>query len=421
MNFQRIFRTPKDSNFFFGYYDKSPICKFDKKHLALKVNFFNRAPKWGDKALIGFFEFNNPNGSFKEICESNIFNWQQANRLQWFGDNSTHIFFNNLENNKFSSVLMDLSSGARNIFDISIYDISKDYSYALCIDHERHHWVRRWYSYDGIYNKLKQGDVIENDGIYKLNFNNKSIKKLIDIKDLLSIYPVISMKQSLHYVEHIMISPNSKKFAFLHRWKLKTGDIYSRLYTCNADGSNLYLLNDSGRMSHFCWINDQELFGWGGSSSFLSNFKNIFFNSIILKLLKSFYKLLIKSNPVDGLDRLSSFLTNDSYMFFNDLKKNLKKVPISIINKNGHPSYNKYNEHIILTDTYPNMNSMASLILYNYIKQKITIIDELKSLPEADNTNFRCDLHPKWSYSGNFISIDTMDAGMRSIYVYKKK
>ena len=56
MNFKKVFETPKNSNYFFGYYDKSPICMQDKRHLALKTNFYNRVPKWGDKASIGFLK-----------------------------------------------------------------------------------------------------------------------------------------------------------------------------------------------------------------------------------------------------------------------------------------------------------------------------------------------------------------------------
>jgi hypothetical protein len=74
-----------------------------------------------------------------------------------------------------------------------------------------------------------------------------------------------------------------------------------------------------------------------------------------------------------------------------------------------------------LTDTYPDKNNIASLLLYDSIKKNIIVIDELQSLPKFNNTVYRCDLHPKWSYSGNYISIDTMDSGMRSIYVYKNK
>lgn len=419
--YRKFFKTPEDSNYFFGYYDKSPICINDKKHLALRVNFLDRLPKWGDIADIGFFDLENAKGNFQKISETNIFNWQQANMLQWFGDKHSTVIFNNLEANKFSSVVLDLSSGKKNIFDIAIYDISQDSSYALCVDHERHHWIRRAYSYDGISNKSKKGNQIKDDGIYKLCFINKKISKIIDIKDLLNFEPLNSMNQASHYVEHIMISPNSKRFAFLHRWKATSGDIYARLYTCDYDGSNLYLLNDSGRMSHFCWLNDYQIFGWGGSiNSFSGLKKSGLISHPLLGPLKLLYKKLVNSNAVDGHNSLSSIVTGDGYIIFNDLSKNFEKISTNILNKDGHPSYNQNNEHIVLTDTYPDKNSRASLILFNIKNKNVSILDTLNSLPYTDNTAFRCDLHPKWSFSGRFISIDTLDSGRRGIYVYKK-
>ena len=419
--YKKIFKTPEDSNYFFGYYDKSPFCINDNKHLSLKVDFLDRLPVWGDVADIGFFDLNDSEAGFQKISETNIFNWQQANMLQWFGDKHTKIAFNNLERNKFNSVILDLHTGNKSIFDIALYDISNDSSYALCIDHERHHWVRRAYSYDGISNIKKKGNQIKDDGIYKLCFINEKISKIIDIADLLNIKPLKSMTQASHYVEHIMISPNNKRFAFLHRWKAASGDIYSRLYTCNHDGSNLYLLNDSGRMSHFCWINDAQIFGWGGSINSFSSLKQSgLISHPFLSPFKSLYKKLVHSNAVDGHNSLSSMVTGDSYIIFNDLSKNFEKISVKIINKDGHPSYNHNNENLVLTDTYPDKNSKASIFLYNIKNKDVTILDTLNSLPHTDNTEFRCDLHPKWSFSGKYISIDTLDCGSRGIYVYEK-
>jgi len=419
--YKRIFRTPEDSNYFFGYYDKSPICINDEKHLSLRVNFFERVPQWGDVADIGFFDLNSNNGNFQKICETNIFNWQQANMLQWFGNKHSKIAFNNLENNKYSSVILDLSTGNKSVYDMALYDISKDSSYALCIDHERHHWVRRGYSYDGISNHKKRGNIIKDDGIYKLCFINKTISKIIDIADLLNIKPIKSMSQASHYVEHIMISPSGRRFAFLHRWKSTSGDIYARLYSCNHDGSNLYLLNDSGRMSHYCWLDDYQIFGWGGlNNSFSSLKRSGFINHPVLNPLKLLYKKLINSNSIDGHNSLSSFVTGDSYIIFDDLSDNKKKISINILNKDGHPSCNQHINNLVLTDTYPDTNSKVSFMLFNTKNEEVIILDTLNSLSHTDNTPFRCDLHPKWSFSGKYISIDTMDSTKRGIYVYKK-
>lgn len=118
---------------------------------------------------------------------------------------------------------------------------------------------------------------------------------------------------------------------------------------------------------------------------------------------------------------ISSAITGDSYIIFNDLTKDINKVPISILNKDGHPSCNKNHRNIILTDTYPDLSSVASLLIYEVDKKKTHVIDTLKSIKDADNTPYRCDLHPKWSYSGKYISVDTMDSGIRGIYVYENQ
>ena len=97
----------------------------------------------------------------------------------------------------------------------------------------------------------KKKKIVENDGIYLLDVHNKQIKRIINILDVVNNKPLSNMQCGVHYLEHIMISPNNQRFVFVHRWKTDDGGIYSRLYTANIDGSDLYLLNDSGRISHF--------------------------------------------------------------------------------------------------------------------------------------------------------------------------
>ena len=45
-------------------------------------------------------------------------------------------------------------------------------------------------------------------------------------------------------------------------------------------------------------------------------------------------------------------------------------------------------------------------------------IAQLQSNPHLDNSSFRCDLHPKWSFDGRYICVDTVHKGFRQMYVY---
>ena len=72
------------------------------------------------------------------------------------------------------------------------------------------------------------------------------------------------MKNATHYLEHLMFNPSGNGFCFLHRWEIEDGGIYARLYTANIKGGEIYLLNDSGRVSHFCWRNNEEIMAWCG-------------------------------------------------------------------------------------------------------------------------------------------------------------
>ena len=51
--------------------------------------------------------------------------------LQWFGDKHTKIAFNNLERNKFNSVILDLHTG--NVFLISLFMIFQMILHMLCV------------------------------------------------------------------------------------------------------------------------------------------------------------------------------------------------------------------------------------------------------------------------------------------------
>jgi len=422
MTLNKTFETPNNGHYFFGYYDKSPLNKNSSKLLACKSSFIDRMPTKDDILEIGYFEWQKSN-NFIKVTETKAWNWQQGCMLQWLGNEyDNKIIYNDRVDNKFVTIILDIESGEKKILPMAYYTVSNEGDFVLCIDNERHYWCRGGYNYQGIENLSKKVRLLDNDGIWYIDTKTKEQKQIITLKKMLAIKPLSNMKNAVHYIEHLMISPDNKRFVFLHRWQTQDGGIYSRLYSVNVDGSEIYLLNDSGRMSHFCWRNDSEIVAWGGLSNPINNlrkYKNIV--KFFIKPLMPLYKKLSGGNSVDGNTKLSAMVSGDSYIVFTDKTNKKRRLATDILIKDGHPSFSKVDDNLMITDTYPNPNDnfKEELILFDIAKNKIISKEKLNHLEEFASSTVRCDLHPKWSIDGRYICVDTLDNGYRSIYVYE--
>lgn len=412
-----IFKTPDDGHYFFAYYDKSPLDFDDKKLLAMRVGFMDKMPTKDDILEIGYFDWKISN-NFIKLAETKAWNWQQGCMLQWLGpDFKKKIIFNDRIDNKFVSVIMDIKTGEKCILPLAIYSVSTDGKYALCIDNERHFWFRSGYSYQGIKNADKNKPLDKNDGIWLLNIEEEEYKQIINITDLLKINPLSNMKGAKHYLEHLMFSPSGKRFCFLHRWQIADGGIYARFYTADIDGGDIFLLNDSGRMSHFCWKNEEEILAWCGLPTCVNKLRR--YKNVVKFFVKPFlplYHILISSGS-----QLSSMVTGDSYVLFKDKTINKKRIAADQLIEDGHPSFCPANPDLFVSDTYQDEENFRKLFLFDINKNNILDKILLKSNLEFDATAMRCDLHPKWSYSGKYISVDTMNEGFRQMYVIENE
>lgn len=417
-----IFKTPLNEHYFFGYYDKSPLNNDSSKLLACRAKFIDRMPNKNDTLEIGYFDWKNSN-HFIKLAETSAWNWQQGCMLQWLGDDYTSkIIYNDRIDDRFVTVILDCESKEKTILPMAYYTASSEGNFLLCIDNERHCWYRMGYSYQGIENFEKKQPILENDGIWRIDVVSKNLTQIITLKQMLRIKPLSSMKNGIHYLEHLMISPSNKRFSFLHRWKTEDGGIYARLYTANVDGSDIYLLNDSGRMSHFCWKNENEIVAWGGISNpinTLRKYKNI--AKYFIKPLMPLYRKLAQGNSIEGNSKMSKIISGDSYILFQDKTNCMKRIFMSTLDKDGHPSFSKINSNLMVTDTYPQsvLGFDQQLLLCNTASEEVTLLDQLKHDESFASSPVRCDLHPKWSHDGQFICVDTLDQGCRSIYVYK--
>jgi len=413
-----IFQSPKDQHYFFGYYDKSQLNYSSTKLLAMRVDFLNRMPDRNDRAVIGYFNLKEERQRFVEVAVTRTFNWQQGCMLQWLGpDYESKIIYNDLEEDRFVSVILDLNSGESKTQPMPVYTVAPDGKSALCIDHERHYFCRRSYSYDGLVNKKKDKNIVPGDGIWRLDLESGETKRVVALEDLMTNKTLSNMEGGVHYLEHLMLSPSGNRLCFLHRWQMRGGGIFDRLYTVDPNGKNLYLLNDSGRVGHFCWRNDNEILLYGAIANPINSLRR--YKNLVRYLFKPFlpvYHMFVADNSF-----LSKALTGDSYILLTDKSRDKRRVAPELSLEDGHPSFLPGNREIFISDTYPDLDSgsIAKLLQYNLNTGEYRILAELNSIADYDNTALRCDLHPKCSFDGKYISIDTMDRGVRGTYVYE--
>lgn len=413
----RMFETPSDGHYFFGYFNTPQVSGDDSKLLALKCDFIDRIPDKSDSAIIGYFDLGKENPAFQKIGTTKTFNWQQGCMLQFCGpDYLNKIIYNDFDGNKYVSVLADLETGSQTVFDYPIYTIASSGELALTLDFPRHYWCRRGYSYGNIIDQKKNNPIVEGDGIWAMDLKDGSAKKIIKIEDMLNLSHIGTMDEATHYLEHMTFNPGGTKFAFLHRWKFPEGGIHSRLCVADSDGKNIRILNDSGRMSHYCWRDENRLIGYGGISNSVNRLrkKRGIFRGLF-KYLLPVYHFFIKDSS-----RIAQTLTGDTYMEIDVSNGKIERIAQTLRGEDGHPAFIT-NRDVFITDTYARskLGQKAKLFAYDLTVKTEALLDELESIDKYDETPLRCDLHPRVSRSGNVLTVDTMERGVRGIYAYR--
>lgn len=367
--------SPDDGKeYFFGYYDKSPWDISGRYMLCMRANntWSDVSPK--DKADILVIDLKNKN-MVKKIAETNSWNVQQACMLQWLGpDFSSKVIYNDCRNGKFCAVILDIKTGKEHIINATVYTIASDGKTALTLDFSRLYNLRPGYGYYNVPEKTKGIALPDDTAIWRINIENGEIEPLLKYSDFASFQPRKEMleKGTVHKVNHLMISPNGKRFMVLYRW-FNGQRKYTRLITCNIDGTDMYILSDDDMVSHCFWKNDEEILA----------FEN-------------------------------KYERGPGYYLMKDKTQEYKHLWPKY-NNDGHPSYSPDRERIVI-DSYPNRARLSNIKIMRENEIEGKVIARVFSPFKYDNDT-RCDLHPRWSRDGKQISFDAVFEGHRGLYI----
>ena len=317
--------------------------------------------------------------SFWQIANTHTWNVQQGCMAQWLGpDFSSKIIFNDLRDGKYCSVIMDVRSREERVLPMPVYSVANDGKTALSLDFSRLHSLRLGYGYAELPEKTKDVALPDETCIWKMDIESGEVVPLLKYTDFAKFEPRSEMQEagSVHKVNHLMLSPNGKRFMVLYRWFVGQRK-YTRLITCNVDGSDMYVLSDDDMVSHCYWKNDEEIIAFERKKEYGPGF------------------YLMKDKTQEWI-HIWPQLSND-----------------------GHPSYCPTDNSLVVFDTYPSRSRIQEIKLG---RDNDTEGDSVKTIakvfaPFKYDNDTRCDLHPRWSRDGKKVCFDSVFEGHRGFYV----
>ena len=377
-NFVRVSPNDPEHEYFFGYYDKSPWDATMRYMLCMRARDTWSEPDPMGNADILLIDTQNGN-AVRKIATTHTWNVQQGCMAQWLGpDFKSRILYNDLRNGKYCSVILNIETMEERVLPMPCYTVSADGKIALGLDFSRLHSLRLGYGYAALPEATKGIALPDSTAVWKMDLESGEVKELLKYTDFAGFEPRPEMleKGSVHKVNHLMLSPNGKRFMVLYRWFCGQRK-YTRLITCNVDGTEMYVLSDDDMVSHCYWKNDGEIIA----------FEN-------------------KHNGGTG------------YYLMKDKTQEYKHLWPSISN-DGHPSYSPLNNGLVVFDSYPDKRRVQEIkVAYdNDIDGKnMKVIAKVFSPFKYDNDT-RCDLHPRWSPDEKQICFDGTFEGHRGLYV----
>lgn len=399
-----VFATSGPSHFF-GYYDKTPLSDDGRYLLCHRVAFEGRMVEAQDRAELGLWDL--LSGCYEALAITSAFNWQQGSMAQWVpGTANRRIIFNDCAYGRPHAVLLDRQTREQARLAAPIYALSPDGTYALTSCFIRITRLHPGYGYAALDETARDGPG--ETTITRLELGSGTTRPILDLADL----DDTTGSANEHLLEHLLISPDGRRFIFLQRWR-EGASVLTRLYSCGSDGRDRYLYPDTGFYSHATWLDGEHFMVWGrqpGAYARLRRKPGI--TRIALAPLLAFYRRIATA---PGVERVRRNITSDMFLRFKVGRMQAEPVARQVLTADGHPGVCPTDRDNLLVDTYDDAQGFRHLLLFNCRSGAICRLGSFFSPPAFNRSGYRCDLHPRWTPSGRHICIDTVVADRRQV------
>lgn len=368
--------------FFFGFHDISPFSEDDTKLLANHSSFDLRMPKPNEGLDVGYFDLRKIEiGDFHKMEVSYAWNYHKGCRLQWINNHS--FIFNTAIDGKLVSKIINIDTLQEHIVDYPIDAVYSDSMLATSFSYERLERCMPGYGYPYKDNGFISEAAPDKTGLFLIDLANNTSRLLIPLSNLANTVEQKFKNGYLHFITHSEFCPNGRYISFLHRW-ISESDNYmkrwTRIMVYDLETNGLIILPTQNSGSHYVW-----------------NHKN----------------QLIASCIIDG---------QSCHVLF-DMKDvdHYKIIAGNKLNSDGHQSF--VSDTVFVTDTYPDKYRMAKIYMVDIETSDVKLLADVYSPKKFQTKDFKChiacDLHPRISSSGKYISFDSSQSGKRALYVMR--
>jgi len=362
-----ITRGPKFH--WFAYYDKLEFDPGGRYVLGMEVDFEHRSPKPDDVITVGMVDLRQAD-KWIELGQSGAWCWQQGCMLQWRPGSKTEVLWNDRQGDRFVCRILDVETGKRRTVPHPIYSVSPDGRKAVSPDFRRVNDMRPGYGYGGLPDPNAEVLAPEDSGIFVIDLDTGKQELVVSLAEIAGIpYPRGDLSKAKHYFNHLLVSPDGRRFEFLHRWGEPKWRGGTRMLTAAMDGSDVRVVDHSGRTSHFIWRDPRHILAWSWHESHANRF----------------------------------------YLFEDRTGGKVQVVCKDVMPQNGHCSYLPGNEWI-LNDTYPGRDRKQTVYLYHVVTGRKVPLGHFHSPPEYKG-EWRVDTHPRFSPDGRSVVIDSPHTG----------
>jgi len=403
-----IAETPPNQNCFIGFHDIIPWSP-DESCLAVH----RAAPDLFEMEDCGkpieICLWRPENGEIEPVDITTGWNFQQGSRLQWLPGCRSTIIFNTVSDGHAVAVVRDLASGGRKVLPGPIYAISPDGKTSLSPNFTT--LAHRWKAY-GYLPLAKSPAIVEQaeDGLWQLNLESGDQSLFISTRRAAEFQAVASADPGNHFLCHASFSLDGSRIVFLHRFFSADGALFTRMIATDREARHLVLLAQE-KVSHFDWIDNNTVLVWARFSSG--------------RLARARAKGVLSAAWMKPFLRVARNLTGRWKTQF--LAESYYRIPITdpgsrsrfgwpSLDSDGHPMIARSHPWIT-TDFYPNKTGRLPLILYN--PELATRVDAhvFVHRPRSNDSDVKCDLHPRWNRAETSIAVDTCENGKRQVRV----